>query len=67
MGLRRTYELTCDDCGRVSGLSADSPRHARSAAKRDGWGRIAVGHDVFGAVRKDYCPKCLDKIVEAIL
>jgi hypothetical protein len=82
MGLKRTYQLICDDCGTGGNMQADSPRHARAIAKRDGWGRIKVivgqawypdsdepgGRHYYDDIRgRDFCPKCVDRIAEDVL
>lgn len=49
MGLKRFYQITCDQCGEVHvSYLSDTPRRARAAAKRDGWARrkVVVGREL---------------------
>lgn len=62
MGLRRTYQLVCDECGRLAPNRYDTPRHARQAAKRNGWYRYVEG-EWPGPNNKDLCPDCAEKFL----
>jgi hypothetical protein len=75
MGLRRTYRIVCDDCGRIYvplPHNTETPRRARAEAKRHGWQRRNVGairlcndgitsYQEWGPYR-DFCAQCLDKM-----
>jgi len=61
MALERGYRVSCDKCGAVHFAAHElSPRAARTEAKRTGWVRSIVGGGWKGAIRRDYCPKCVE-------
>lgn len=63
MAIGRLYYVICDGCGQRIGQSIpqDTRRRARSLVKLYGWSRPVVGDNALGKVRKDFCPKCLEK------
>ena len=61
MALSRMYTIKCDSCGDKYLYHFNSPKAARSSAKHNGWMRIVVGMNAFGMMRRDYCPKCIEK------
>lgn len=77
MGLKRTYQLRCDGCGKGADGESDTPRRARAIAKRDGWQRIKVvvgqswypdddepsGRHYYDDVRgRDFCRTCAERM-----
>lgn len=59
MALRRQYQVKCDRCGVISETWQGSPRHARKAARREGWLSVSRGL-ISNFARLDYCPACVE-------
>ena len=50
---KTTYEIICDDCGKILDTNAASARIARETAERKGW----KSYIIFTG-EKHYCPEC---------